>query len=89
MMRIRTQRRLWLTISFIMIMFASGCDNTNSLDHLYTPTMITKIEDTYYIEDCWYHRILYNDSVEPPISKWKVLTDDIWGAIQLRVMVKS
>ncbi|MHA6483030.1 ABC transporter ATP-binding protein [Paenibacillus sp. strain BS8-2] len=42
-------------------------------DSLYTPTHITKIGGTYFIVDCWHHRVLYNHSLEDPISKWKTI----------------
>lgn len=46
---------------------------------LYTPTMIQKIDDTYFIVDCHHHRIIYNDNLTDEISKWNTLTKDIKG----------
>lgn len=38
--------------------------------------MIQKIDDTYFIVDCWQHRVLYNQSLDSDISKWNTLTDE-------------
>lgn len=46
---------------------------------LYTPTMIQKIEDDYFIIDCWHHRIIYNKNIKDDISNWSTLTDEIKG----------
>ncbi|MFW2500146.1 MULTISPECIES: hypothetical protein [Clostridium] len=46
---------------------------------LYTPTMVQKIGDDYFIIDCWHHRIIYNNNLKDDISKWKTLTEDIKG----------
>lgn len=40
---------------------------------LYTPTHINKIGETYFIVDCWHHRVLFNHNLEDPISKWKTV----------------
>ena len=44
-----------------------------TIPSLYTPTQITKINDTYFIVDCWHHRIIYSDRVSRPISEWCLL----------------
>lgn len=46
---------------------------------LYTPTMINKIGDEYFIIDCWHHRIIYNDNLNDDITEWRTLTNDIIG----------
>jgi hypothetical protein len=48
-------------------------------DRLYTPTLIQKIDDLYYIVDCWHHRIIYSNTVERPISSWNILDENIGG----------
>ena len=45
-------------------------------DCLYVPTMIQKVNDDYFIVDCWNHRILYNDSLDKDLSSWSMLTDE-------------
>lgn len=46
---------------------------------LYTPTMINKINELYFIVDCWHSRILYSEDLNRPISDWNLMTDDIVG----------
>lgn len=46
---------------------------------LYSPTKINKFDDLYFINDCWQHRIIYNDNLDTPISEWQVVADDIKG----------
>lgn len=52
-------------------------------DVLYVPTQITKIEEYYFIMDCWQHRLLYSDNLDKPISKWKIMTEEITGGHSL------
>lgn len=46
---------------------------------MYTPTMVQKIGEDYFIIDCWHHRILFSKNLEEPIYMWNTLTDDIRG----------
>lgn len=48
-------------------------------DTLYTPTSIEKIDDLYFIVDCWQHRVIYNDNLSDKISNWKTLSDNLEG----------
>lgn len=50
-------------------------ENKEDVDRLYVPTMIQKIDDTYFIIDCWQHRVLYSDKMHNELNKWKILTD--------------
>lgn len=43
---------------------------------LYVPTMISKYDGIYFINDCWNHRIIYNDQLDYDLATWKVLTDE-------------
>lgn len=45
-------------------------------DSLYVPTMVQKIDDTYFIVDCWHHRVIYNDNLTDPVREWKTMTDE-------------
>ena len=47
--------------------------------YLYTPTYITKIDDLYFIVDCWHHRIIYSHDLKQQISEWRVLDDTLSG----------
>ena len=46
---------------------------------LYTPTMITRLLGTYFIVDCWHHRIIHSRNLHAPLVRWKTLDDDIAG----------
>jgi hypothetical protein len=35
---------------------------------LYTSTQIQKIADTYFIVDCWHHRVIYSRKPSAPIA---------------------
>ncbi len=48
----------------------------SSYDELYVPTMINKIDDTYFIMDCWNDRVIYSDEINADINQWNTLTDD-------------
>lgn len=52
-----------------------------SKDNIYTnlkvPTQITKIDNLYFIVDCYHNQIIYNDNLTDPIIEWKVLTKDV------------
>ncbi len=47
----------------------------NSNARLYVPTMIQKIDNTYFIMDCWQHRVLYSNDLNVDLSEWWLLTD--------------
>lgn len=49
-------------------------DNTNAT--LSVPTDITKIDGKYFIVDCYHSQIIYNDSLDAPLTDWHVLTDN-------------
>lgn len=48
-------------------------DPTKYAERLYTPTHITKIDELYFIVDCWHHRVIYNDNLRDEIKEWKTL----------------
>jgi hypothetical protein len=49
----------------------------NTYDTLNVATYITKIEDTYFIADCYHNQIIYNDNLSDPISDWNILTNEV------------
>lgn len=77
---------------FCVMIIISLCTNTDITDSivevninnykesyesvLYVPTMITKIDDTYFIIDCWQHRVLYNTHMDNDLNNWSVMTDE-------------
>ena len=49
----------------------------NTYDTLNVATYLTKIEDTYFLADCYHNQILFHDNLTSPITEWKVLTKDV------------
>jgi hypothetical protein len=50
---------------------------TNPYPDLSVPTYITKVEDTYFIVDCYHDQVIYHDNLTDPLSKWQVMTNEI------------
>lgn len=50
-------------------------NNPNST--LSVPTYITKIDDTYFIVDCYNNQIIYHDNLTDPLYQWQVMTNDV------------
>lgn len=50
---------------------------TNPCTDLSVPTYITKVDDTYFLVDCYHDQVIYNDNLTDPLYEWKVMTDDI------------
>lgn len=44
---------------------------------LYSPTFINKIDECYFIVDCWHHRVIYNDNLIDEIEYWETLPADL------------
>lgn len=53
----------------------SGQRNTYAT--LNVATYITKIEDTYFIADCYHDQIIYHDNITDPLTEWAVLTNEV------------
>lgn len=49
----------------------------NTYDTLNVATYLTKIDDTYFLADCYHNQILFHDNLTSPITEWKVLTKDV------------
>lgn len=49
----------------------------NYYNELSVPTHITKIEDLYYIVDCYHDQVIYSENLEKPLSEWQVLTAEM------------
>ncbi len=65
------------TEAFSNITEDTTTENTykNDNSRLYIPTMIQKIDNTYFIMDCWQHRVLYSNVLYEDIGQWNILTD--------------
>lgn len=49
----------------------------NTFPDLSVPTYVTKVDDTYFIVDCYHDQIIYHDNLTDPLTDWQVLTNDI------------
>lgn len=49
----------------------------NPFPSLSVPTYITKVEDTYFIVDCYNNQVIYHDNLNDPLYLWQVMTNDI------------
>lgn len=49
----------------------------NTFADLSVPTYITKVEDTYFIVDCYHNQVIYHDNLTDSLTDWQVLTDEI------------
>lgn len=49
----------------------------NSFSDLSVPTYVTKVEDTYFIVDCYHNQVIYHDNLTDPLTDWQVMTNDI------------
>ncbi|EHB54616.1 ABC transporter ATP-binding protein [Paenibacillus sp. FSL W8-0919] len=57
-----------------------GSDNVKSMkwkEKLFSPTLIEKMGEEYFIVDCWHHRVIYNHNLQDPIGCWKSLSDNL------------
>lgn len=50
---------------------------TNPCSDLSVPTYLTKVEDNYFLVDCYHNQVIYNDNLTDPLYEWRVMTDDI------------
>lgn len=57
--------------------FASYPSSNNAYSRLHVPTQITKIENTYYIVDCYHDQIIYSNVLNLPLNQWKIMTNNV------------
>lgn len=46
-------------------------------ERLFSPTFLTKIQNNYYLIDCWHHRVIFNSNLIDKITHWQLLTDQV------------
>lgn len=56
---------------------AMACNGQNPFSDLSVPTYLTRIEDTYFLVDCYHDQVIYHDNLTDPLSEWTVMTDKI------------
>ena len=49
----------------------------NSYASLCVPTYVTKVDDTYFLVDCYHNQVLYHDNLASPLTEWKVMTNNM------------
>ena len=49
----------------------------NPYTDLSVPTYITKIDNLYFLVDCYHNQIIYHDNLTDPLTDWLVMTDEI------------
>lgn len=49
----------------------------NLASALSVPTQITKIDDLFFIVDCYNNQVIYSDTIDKPLNEWFVMTSDI------------
>lgn len=49
----------------------------NPCADLSVPTYVTKVDNTYFIVDCYHNQVIYHDNLTDPLTDWQVMTDDI------------
>ena len=49
----------------------------NPYPYLSVPTYITKIDNLYFLVDCYHDQIIYHDNLTDPLTEWLVMTDEI------------
>jgi len=42
-------------------------------ESLYVPTHFTKINNKYFIVDCYHHRVIYSSDLNKPVSEWDII----------------
>ncbi len=50
---------------------------TNPYSDLSVPTYITKVDETYFIVDCYHNQVIYHENLSDPLNEWHVMTDEI------------
>lgn len=49
----------------------------NPYADLAVPTYVTKVDNLYFIVDCYHNQIIYHDNLEDPLTDWNVMTSDV------------
>lgn len=49
----------------------------NPFPALSVPTYITKVEEYYFIVDCYHDQVIYHQNLTDPLYEWSVMTSDV------------
>lgn len=50
---------------------------TNPYTDLSVPTWLTKVDNTFFLVDCYHNQVIYNNNLSASLSEWKVMTNEI------------
>lgn len=56
---------------------SSPTGTANPCSDLSVPTYLTRVDDTYFLVDCYHNQVIYNDNLTDPLYEWKVMTNEI------------
>lgn len=58
--------------------FAKTYEPIKNFDkELSVPTFVTKVDDTYFIVDCYHNRIIYSKEMGIPLDQWYIMSSDM------------
>ena len=58
--------------------FAQSYEPIKNFDNrLSVPTYITKVNDTWFIVDCYHNRIIYSDELGAPLTEWYIMSSEV------------
>jgi hypothetical protein len=70
----------------MLLVISTGCSRQAMVkyceswqDRLYAPTLLTRFGDTWFLVVCWQHRVLYHHTLDPDLSSWQTLDDELAG----------
>lgn len=58
---------------------ASYPSSPNGYSSLLMPTQVTKVNNTYFILDCYHNQVIYSDNIGAPIKQWKLMTNNVYN----------
>lgn len=58
--------------------YAKSYEPIHNFDtELSVPTYVTKVDDTYFIVDCYHNRIIYSTDMSAPLDQWYIMSSDL------------
>ncbi len=57
---------------------AAGYETEHNYDtRLSVPTYVTKVDDVWFIVDCYHNRIIYSDTMGKPLDQWNIMCSEV------------
>ena len=70
---------IWLAVMAMGVMSCGDGEQGSWESRLYSPTLITEIDDTFFVVDAWHNRILFNDDLDDDLDTWETLDGELAG----------